>query len=212
MLPNKEKGSVCINKYGDMYSGSFSDCTNYELYFTSDDKIGEDDWVYDKRPNENGIFKDIVYQKVDIECNLKSSTERKIISTTDSSLKLKVVDKNHSKPIDSGIPNKYKNILLPQPSQAFIEKYIEGYNKGNTITDVLVEYEENPYWGRKNELKEIIKVNSKDNTINIKQIKDSWNKEELQELKQDILHLCVWYQGRDVDRCIRVEKWVEENL
>ena len=30
---------------------------------------------------------------------------------------------------------------LPQPSQQFIEKYIEEYNKDNIITDVLVEYE-----------------------------------------------------------------------
>ena len=32
-------------------------------------------------------------------------------------------------------------INLPQPSQQFIQKYIEEYNKGNIITDVLVEYE-----------------------------------------------------------------------
>ena len=29
---------------------------------------------------------------------------------------------------------------LPQPSQQFIEKYAKEYNKGNIITDVLVEY------------------------------------------------------------------------
>jgi len=37
-------------------------------------------------------------------------------------------------------------------------------------------------------------------------------KKELEQLKKDILYVCVWYQGRDVDACERVEKWVEENL
>lgn len=31
-------------------------------------------------------------------------------------------------------------------------------------------------------------------------------------IKKDILHVCTWYQGRDVDACERVEKWVEDNL
>ena len=67
---------------------------------------------------------------------------------------------------------------LPQPSKQFIEKYIEEYNKGNIITDVLVEYEYLlddravlPYWN--------LKVNTKDNTITIKKLKETYNKEEL---------------------------------
>ena len=69
-------------------------------------------------------------------------------------------------------------INLPQPSQQFIQKYIEEYNKGNIITDVLVEYEYLlddravlPYWN--------LKVNTKDNTITIKKLKETYNKEEL---------------------------------
>ena len=34
-----------------------------------------------------------------------------------------------------------ESLNLPQPSQQFIQKYIEEYNKGNIITDVLVEYD-----------------------------------------------------------------------
>ena len=45
----------------------------------------------------------------------------KIIATTDISL--------------------VKEYNLPEPSQSFIQKYIEEYNRGNIITDVLVEYE-----------------------------------------------------------------------
>ena len=79
---------------------------------------------------------------------------KKIIATTDSSLG------------------------LPYPSQQFIQKYIEEYNKGNVITDVLVEYEYLlddmvvlPYWK--------LKVNAKDNTITIKKLKEIYTKEEV---------------------------------
>ena len=69
-------------------------------------------------------------------------------------------------------------INLPQPSQQFIQKYIEEYNKGNVITDVLVEYnyflDDNsvlPYWN--------LKVNPKDNTITIKKLKEVYTKDEV---------------------------------
>jgi ketol-acid reductoisomerase len=102
--------------------------------------------------------------------------------------------------------------ILPQPSQQFIEKYIECYNKGKVITDVLVEqgidkitmactcaeneetfdcvysytdaelnsccqkrFPNGEYWNKTFKLK----VNPKDNTITIKKLKDSWNREEV---------------------------------
>ena len=68
--------------------------------------------------------------------------------------------------------------VLPKPSNSFISKYIEEYNKGNIITNVLVEYnyflDDNsvlPYWN--------LKVNPKDNTITIKKLKEVYTKEEL---------------------------------
>ena len=81
----------------------------------------------------------------------------KIIATTDISL--------------------VKEYNLPQPSQQFIQKYIEEYNRGNIITDVLVEYElisneeyflntinpddDVPYFD------ENLKINPKNNSLNI---------------------------------------------
>ena len=66
----------------------------------------------------------------------------------------------------------------PQPSSGFVKKWIEEANKDNIITDVLVEYEYLlddravlPYWN--------LKVNTKDNTITIKKLKETYNKEEL---------------------------------
>ena len=81
---------------------------------------------------------------------------------------------------------------IPQPSEQFIQKYIEEYNRGNIITDVLVEYElisneeyflntinpdENvPYFD------EDLKINPKYNTISIKKVKDSYTREEVDRM------------------------------
>lgn len=70
------------------------------------------------------------------------------------------------------------NILtnLPQLSQSFIEKYVDEYNKGYIITDVMVEYEVrtdftdsfDAIYGPAYKLK----INPKNNTITIKNVKE----------------------------------------
>lgn len=97
----------------------------HHLYITSDDEIKEGDWFYNFQTNR------IIKAKVDESHYLS----KKIISTTDSSLQY------HDKtPIGENVNGLWK--CLPQPSQAFIEKYVEEYNKGQQISDILVEYEE----------------------------------------------------------------------
>ena len=92
----------------------------WNLYIISDDEIKEGDWFYN-------IHSKIVGRA---EFNFgKDELAKKIIATTNSSL----WRPSHKSASDV--------ILLPQPSQQFIEKYIEEYNKGNIITDILVEYE-----------------------------------------------------------------------
>ena len=127
---------------------------------------------------------------------LKTETgHREVLATTDESLRTKYKENNHQH------LSKY-NYILPQPSQQFIQKYIEEYNKGNIITDVLVEYDVHknsfiPLW--------IPKVNPKDNTITIKKVKDSWNREEiLNDIEQAII------QGLDIGQYR--DKWIKENL
>ena len=113
---------------------------------------------------------------------------------------------------------------IPQPSQQFIEKYIEEYNKGNVITDVLVEYElisneeyfgntvnpddDVPYFDEK------LKINPKYNTITIKKLKDSYSREEVIEFGNKVKEYCK--DGWKLDSLHRVffewDKWVEENL
>lgn len=110
-----------------------------------------------------------------------SGLAKKIIATTDK-LILKI-----SKSINK---EQFPDILVPQPSQSFIEYFISEYNKGNIITEVMVEYDvyykdgynnwllynkefwdktgNKPKFGTKSQLK----INP-DNTINIKPIKNS---------------------------------------
>lgn len=110
----------------------------------------------------------------------------KIISTTDTSLKIK-----HD--CDCGATT-YEGCsqcleFLPQPSKKFIEDFIIEYNKDNKIIDIMIEYEVS----RSKEIyfdgiadfkpKEIfeIKINF-NNTINIKEFKQNWNLEEVSVL------------------------------
>ena len=146
---------------------------------------------------------------------LKTETGyREVLATTDESLEPRNLYCN------SGL---FKT-KLPQPSQQFIEKFIEEYNRGNVITDVLIEYElisneeyfgntvnpdyDVPYFDEK------LKINPKDNTITIKKVKDSWSREEVIEFGNKVKEYCK--NGWKSDSLHRVffewDKWIEENL
>lgn len=175
-----------------------------DLYILSDDKIKEDDHCLNLETNT--IFK---MHKHGLPA---SDRNKKIIATTDTSLyELKI--------INGGTP--FQNLdrfPLPQPSQQFIEKYIEEYNKGNIITDVLVEYE--TYQDTINYHKDIwknferIKTNPKDNSITIKKLKDNWNREEIVEFGEKIREYCKnGYKSGSLHKVFyEWDKWIEENL
>jgi hypothetical protein len=181
MLPTMDKSRL-HNTFGVLRQERGNDLSpcNQHLYITSDDEIKEGDWCYFKGTKEvikypNGGF--------------PNGFSKKVIATTYSSLM--TLGKFNTGPGQVGYPKYY----IPQPSQQFIEKYIEAYNKGEIITDVLVEHSPryinkggvetidctnsmpHHFWGEAKDY--ILKVNPKDNTITIKKLKDSWNKEEM---------------------------------
>ncbi|TXG86433.1 MAG: hypothetical protein E6R13_00425 [Spirochaetes bacterium] len=170
------------------------------LYIISDDEIKEGEWylsfdIYGKC----GLPIKADYEKTN-EFSLKpySNYCKKIIATTDTALE------------------------LPRLSQQFIEEYIEEYNKGNVITDVLVEYEKGLSKPLHESLRdssplifERLKINPKDNTITIKKVKDSWNREEVIELCKQAFIDGTYAGGfgpneKTIDS--ETEKWIEENL
>lgn len=193
------------------------------LYIISDDKIKDGDWFYDSLDDRVSKAERVDENVYTIFCKDNCSRLKyckKIIATTDTSLIIGyTVDFNS------------KEIYLPQPSQQFIEKYIESYNKSEAIIDVLVEYETKcsgcgaypatdmtyctyPVPDSHNRtLNTFIKINL-DNTITIKQMKNSWNREELQPLKDYYEHSKQFvrsndYREQDVQK---IFKWIEENL
>ena len=157
---------------------------NGHLYVLSNDEIKLFDWVYNNKENIVEQISSKTQLIFVLEENKENQTFKKIIATTDTSLiALYGSDEEGYRKMRDG---------LHQPSQQFIEKYIESYNKGEIITEVMVEYElisneeyflntinpddDVPYFD------ENLKINSKDTTITIKKVKDSWNREEVDRM------------------------------
>ena len=218
MLPTNEKA-----KFGDLILTptypqkllifEHQKCTevSQHLYFLSDEEIKEGDWVYCLREG----FEPVLKQKVNPIGVNNDKMFKKIIATTDKSLFTETKSIGYT---EDRARVFYGKEYLPQPSQSFIEKFVEEYNKGNVITEVLVEYEEiqvlkqtlNEGFGsyyHKAESEFVLKVNPTDNTITIRKAKDSWNREEVIELIQKYSKECTGWSWFETD-----EKWIEENL
>lgn len=158
-----------------------SDTLNQHLYITSNEEIKEGDYFIYPTIKGLSIAKHDYTEDI-TPTNLKG---KKIIATTDSSLTIEITKSNDN--IFYIPTTELKS--LPQPSKEFIQSYIEFYNKGEVITDVLVEVKEichkchNLREDKKccSPVKEYHKNNYvfilklKDNTIIIKEKEDSWD-------------------------------------
>lgn len=129
ITPQLNKLSITVNdtagglRYDDFYK-------NQHLYILSDEQPKEGDWVIVNSKHLRQVK------------NTDYSYGLKIIATTDSSLKY-IKQKEYATSVGIGTLLAF----LPQLSPLFIEKYIEAYNAGNTILDVLVEYHPEIYDG-----------------------------------------------------------------
>ena len=230
MLPTNERSQIWIGTpaLGLRHDqpGSAPFIKYFHLYFLSDkEEIKEGDWflsnlneilkctkredkfIWYEKLTVPGVSK--VAQPFSIHINLKP---KKIIATTDTSLTEKI------EMLGTGSTYVFN---LPQPSQSFIEKFVEEYNKGNVITEVMVEYEfggiEESYFDGNNEKLPLrLKVNSKDNTITIRKKKDSLNRVELDPILELIREIATddldRVSGGIKNKAIERLKWIEENL
>lgn len=227
MLPTNEKANVYLNEYADnknkadklVFGGkikneltqSIKDLENrgykaQHLYTISDDKIKKGEelkkgaWYIN---TYRGYSKPFLNHNLDNNGYLKE-----VIATTDSSLKIKS-GKDLIKEYIT-IEENLNGIPLPQPSQSFIEKYIEQYNRDNVVTDVLVEYiTTNSEVFYSNDIPySSVKVNPKDNTITIKKVKDVWNKSELESLLFDFAEYITEQPKKYVEN---TEKWIKDH-
>lgn len=100
----------------------------FHLYVVIEEEI-KDGWFYNPHSghiHKIGTHSDLVY--------INRNKCLKVIASTDTQLTNIIHDDTVPYP-------KGSQVSLPQPSQQFIDKYIENYNIGNIITDILVEYE-----------------------------------------------------------------------
>lgn len=199
-----------------------------ELYIISDDEIKLGDWfLTDDRNRNNGdpiwilckctkVQNGWIYSDELFGVGLNPDWSKKIIATTDTSLKIDTIGGKVNDGSILYIQNDFLKDSLPQPSEQFILKFIEEYNKGNVITDVLVEYENNrtnnpqyPYKSnREFDDNWQLKVDKK-NTITIKKLKDSWNREEVGNLIHKFMMDC---DKKGIISSVEFIDWIEQNL
>lgn len=165
--------------------------THQHLYILSSDKIKEGDWMV---TNAGHVFK-----CTDNSMRDRQDLAKKIIATTDKSIAYEEsLYDPRSKTGGGMIP------LLPEPSQSFIKKYCE---KGG-IDKVMVEYDWE--WAEGSTLKHGVKDYkpkvSADNTITISRVKDSWSRDEVEELLNKLKDATVESDFVDVD------EFIKENL
>lgn len=185
MLPTNEKATAPIFKsnnhlyigYGEKLEYKNKDNSYQHLYITSDEEIKDGDWciLFDSFGH---LFTDSAQQYIPSKGHVLNNGLCKVISSTDTILN------------------------LPQLPQQFIEKYIEEYNKGNVITEVMVEY---------NEKGIIQRGRGGERTITICKIKDSWSRQEVESLIREWASFTVtgrgqWWKPNDLDN------WIKENL
>ena len=194
------------------------------LYIISDDEIELNDWVYNSTDNILLQFNNLTGCILANQQKEKygNKTYHKVIATTNNKISINLGKEKWVAPTNSTYDQIYTRLCpFPQPSQQFIEKYVEEYNKGNVIDRVMVEYDidisKSPYTSSKmNRVLKVMlkslgdklipKINPKDNTITISKIKDSWNREEVINL------LYKHTEELLSDNKKSLEDWIEENL
>ena len=193
-------GKITLHDYNNLktlslaqgnHKGTENTIIPQHLYILSNEEIKEGDWYID---DINTIRQSITSDK---DYWAVRQDYKKIIATTNTSLYVPITQ---DKPFDE----------LPQPSDSFIKKYIEEYNKGNVITKVLVEYEiGKSYSGNSGlEVKQWLKVDS-NNTITIKKVEpELYTREQVEQY--------IIYVYRDIypDRHWenKAWDWINKNL
>ena len=221
MLPTNKKavkqGQLVIGAghylFASRESDNIGNLDAQELYITSDEEIKKGDWYIDDTNDvRQSVTSDDIYWK--------SRTDyKKIIATTDKSIAIEydVLSIRQRR----GLTNNYpiERVIIPVPSKGFIAKFIERYNAGKPITEVMVEYEESccdikvqggvnsPDCCHKHAVR--LKVDS-NNCITIKAVKESWTREEVSTI---IHNICgTMYKANTLYAPHNVQKWIDQNL
>ena len=215
MLPTEDKHALLHDDtsfgtglgLGSAYSNTV---TSQHLYIISDDKIEEGDWFIGEENQlvhaSREIYEDVFSIIKDANYSNIWRSKGKIIATTDKSLKVKDFPE-----LDNSATRS-----LPQPSQAFIEKYCK--LGGIDEVDIEYEYVKIALGGTDLTMQWQLKVNCH-NEIDIYSIKDSWSREEVEKLCRNAMFTGELL-GKSPEKQTPLGKgfdeisdnWVKENL
>lgn len=208
ILPAKEANIAYIGR-GMGSDGPYKDigfCKPQNFYFLSDEEIKDGDWFYNFKDNR-------IEQYTETIVIIKPQFCKKIIASTN----FLIVKETFCRSADSfDLEVYYDKKYLPHPSKEWIEYYISEWKKGNKIEKVMVEYkdwcdyDDDNTWGGCD--KPDIRLVVKNNTINIKSIKDNWNREELKPILLKLCHDLDDAIKKEIDNEFKVETWMEQNL
>lgn len=167
-----------------LFDGSYSD----GLKYGGDFYVG--DYAFD---TYNGKIRVIA------DTHAITAYDKKIIASTDPKLYV------------SGKTGKQ---YLPWIPKSFVEKYVNKYNSGKVITEVSIRYEEFAVSNRDMEkLGRRLLVDNSANTVIIRDIKNKWNREEVEKL---LIMCCGEVSCEDGilvgKHPADLVKWIEENV
>ena len=206
LLPTSEKGNfrgrnkfypsdICSyeNKLYDSKSTAYNPLhtTFMHVYVTSNDTIGNNEYFI----CDNKIFQlkhsDGDYSWYD------PNICKKIVATTDKSITINkiVVDS-----ISSGI----KQVEPPKPNPEFISELIENYNNHLDVSTALLEYVKFDNFS-------FAKINPETNTVNLKSIKQTFNKSEIVDIFNKLI-TNNFITPENVEKCLhllRQETWID---
>lgn len=184
------------------------------LYICSTDEIKEGDWVIVNEKYLRRVVKvqSNQYLVVGVNNAVFKNVCKKIIATTDSNLYI------HGDKMEVKQPKGFSQFYSKQlstVSNSFIQAYIEAYNEGNPIKEVMVDYQELDVKGNITFEDDIDNLSYsatprlRGNEIIITKVKDSWSREELIELikKFDIDPVVGRFNGPTTRN-----QWIEQNI
>lgn len=185
------------------------------LFIVDDSEIKEGDWFINILINKPfqcvEILDNLIHYRTELGSTVIHINDcKKVIATTDKNLKFEINNSGWKSSQENGW-NEYKPEYkqLPSPSEQFIQKYVESYNKGNVITDVMVEYEGIEWLD--NPLKYFPKVDSK-NQVTITRCKDSWDREEVTTILKAYHHHTQLIRKFKLGNSLDLNDWIRENL
>lgn len=151
LVPTKNESNIAFYQEGTSYNKpvlqivkyTSSDYTYQHIHILSDEDIKEGDWyicwlTVNGIPTDYELYQATIKDSVDLFSS--ANNYKKIIATTDSSLKIEGECKIRSGKRIERFPTES---MLPQIPSSYIQYYIEQYNKGNVIEEVVVEHEYN---------------------------------------------------------------------